>query len=177
MGRVGLLLLFAVPAAVGGIVGILLAASHEGLGLVPVVALVALVLALVALPLVLRELAHVGAGAELPPYTRVRQELTARGFRGPSLVHTRDLLALAGNAYDLHFRLRPILIGVVADLLSLRNRIDFHEHPDQAHGHLGQQLWEVVRPDRPVPEGRFSDPGLSATQLDRLISDLEALAA
>jgi hypothetical protein len=175
VGRLGLL--FIVPAAVGGIIGIILAASHEGLGLVPVVALVALVLAFVALPLVLRELAHVGAGAELPPYTRVRQELTARGFRGPSLVHTRDLLALAGNAYDLHFRLRPILIGVVADLLSLRNRIDFHEHPDQAQGHLGPQLWEVVRPDRPVPEGRFSDPGLSPVQLDRLISDLEALVA
>jgi hypothetical protein len=170
-------LMFVVPALIGGIVGIVLATSHEDMSIVPVLALVVLAGAAVALPLVLRELTHVGGGSDMPPYARVRDEISARGFRGPSLVHTRDLLALAGNAYDLHFRLRPILIGVVADLLSLRNRIDFHEHPDQAHAHLGQQLWEVVRPDRPVPEGRFSDPGLSPVQLDRLISDLEALAA
>jgi hypothetical protein len=170
-------LMFVVPAVVGGIVGILLATSHEDMSIVPVLALVVLAGAAVALPLVLRELTHVGGGTELPPYVRVREELNARRFRGPSLVHTRDLLALAGNAYDLHFRLRPILIGVVSDLLSLRDRIDFHEHPDQAQTRLGPQLWELIRPDRPVPEGRYSDPGLSPTQLDRLISDLEALTA
>ncbi|MDX6503612.1 MAG: hypothetical protein QOE29_737 [Gaiellaceae bacterium] len=173
MGR----LTFIVPALVGGAVGIGLAASHEGLGVIVVVALVALVAALVAAPLLLRELTHRGVSGQMPPYARVREELAARSFRGPSLAHTRDLLALAGNAYDLHFRFRPLLVDVVADLLALRARIDFHDHPEQAQELLGAELWDLVRPDRPVPEGRFSDEGLDQARLERLLVDLEALAA
>jgi hypothetical protein len=169
---------FIIPGIAGAAVGIALAANHEGLSLVTVTAVVVVVAAIVSAPIVLRELGHTGAGdGTMPPYARIREELAAAGVRGPSLVHTRDLLALAGNAYDLHFRLRPILIGVVGDLLALRARIDFHDRPDLAHEHLGPQLWEVIRPDRPVPEGRFSDPGLDPAQIDRLISDLEALTA
>jgi hypothetical protein len=173
MGR----LTFIVPAFIGGGVGMALAASHEGISLVVVVALVAMVGAVVATPVLLRELTMTSSSAQMPPYARVRDELAAASFRGPSLAHTRDLLALAGNAYDLHFRFRPLLVDVVADLLALRARIDFYDHPEQAHELLGPELWALVRPDRPVPEGRFSDPGLDQAHLARLLTDLEALAA
>jgi hypothetical protein len=173
----GLGLRFIVPAFVGGSVGVGLAASRGNLSVVVVVALVAIVGGLVAAPLLVRELTHRGGTGTMPPYARVRDELAAAAFRGPSLVHTRDLLALAGNAYDLHFRFRPLLVDVVADLLALRSRIDFYDQPEQAHELVGAELWDLVRPDRPVPVGRFSDPGLDQRRLDRLLGDLEALAA
>jgi hypothetical protein len=168
-------LTFIVPAAIGGAFGIVLAASHERLGLVAVLALVVLVGALVAQPLLLRELTHVHAAGAEPPYRRVRDEVAVRSFRGPSVAYTRDLLALAGNAYDLHFRFRPVLIGVVGDLLAVRARVDFHDQPEQAQALIGPDLWELVRPDRPVPEGRFSEPGLDTPYLHRLLDDLERI--
>jgi hypothetical protein len=171
MGR----LTFVVPALIGGAIGLALAASHERIGIVAALAFVALAGAVAAQPLLLRALTHVHARGEAPPYEHVREEVAARSFRGPSLVHTRDLLALAGNAYDLHFRFRPVLIGVVGDLLALRARIDLHERPEEARALLGPDLWELVRPDRPVPEGRFSDPGLDQPRLHRLLDDLERM--
>jgi hypothetical protein len=172
MGRVS----FVLPAAVGGVIGIFAAASRENLTIVAVVALVAIVGAIVAQPFLLRELAHVKASAAIQPYAHVRDELTARSFRGPSFAHTRDLLLLSSNAYDLHFRFRPVLIDVVSDLLALRLRVDFHEQPEQARALIGPDLWDIVRPDRPLPTGGFSDPGLDAPHLERLIDDLERMS-
>lgn len=171
MGR----LTFVLPAVIGGVFGIALAASHERLGLVAVLALVAMVGALAAQPLLLRELTHVHAAGVEPPYQRVRDEVAVRSFRGPSVAYTRDLLALAGNAYDLHFRFRPVLIGVVSDLLAVRARVDLHDQPEQARALVGSDLWELVRPDRPVPEGRFTEPGLDPPRLHRLLDDLERI--
>jgi hypothetical protein len=170
-------LTFVVPAVVGGTIGILLAASHERLSVVVVVALVTLVGGMIVQPLLMRELTHVRPNTQLPPYTQLRDEVVRSSFRGPSMVHTRDLLALAGNAYDLHFRFRPVMIDVVSDLLALRQRLDFHEHPEQARASIGPELWDIVRPDRPVPTGRFSDPGLDARRMERLLDDLERISA
>lgn len=172
MGR----LTFIVPAAIGGIVGILLATNHENVSIIAVVALVALAVAVVTVPGVIRELTHSGGSGTLPPYAQLLDDQRVSAFRGPSLAHTKELLLLAENAYDLHFRFRPLLIDVVSDLLSLRARIDFHEHPEQAQAHLGADLWEVVRPDRPVPKGRFGDPGLSPQALQRVLLDLERIS-
>jgi hypothetical protein len=171
MGR----LTFVVPAVIGGAFGIALAASHEDLSVVAVVALVAMVGALAAQPLLLRELTHVHAAGAEPPYRRVREEVAVRSFRGPSVAYTRDLLALAQNAYDLHFRFRPLLIDVVSDLLAVRARVDFHDQPEQAQALVGPDLWELVRPDRPVPAGRFTEPGLDTPHLHRLLDDLERI--
>jgi hypothetical protein len=168
--------LFIGPAAVGGVIGILLATSHENLSVVVVVALVTLVAAFLTQPILLRELTHAKPNASLPPYTYLRDEAVKRAFRGPSIGHTRDLLLLSSNAYDLHFRFRPILTDVVSDLLALRARVDFHEHPEQARAHLGPVLWELIRPDRPVPTGRFSDPGLDAQSMKRLLDELERIS-
>jgi hypothetical protein len=174
MGRLGPL--FIGPAVVGGLIGILLATSHENLSLVVVVAMVALVAAFLAQPILLRELTHAQVSTTLPPYSYLRDEAVKRAFRGPSIGHTRDLLLLSGNAYDLHFRFRPILMEVVSDLLALRARIDFHEHPEQARPLIGPVLWDLVRPDRPVPAGRFSDPGLDPTSMKRLLDELERIS-
>jgi hypothetical protein len=169
-------LTFLVPAAVGAAIGIVVAASYQNVALVAVVALVAMVAAAIAQPVLLRELTHVKPTATMPPYQHVLDELAARAVRGPSFVHTRDLLLLSSNAYDLHFRFRPVLVDVVSDLLALRSRIDFHEQPELARDRLGAELWDLVRPDRPVPTGRFSDPGLDAPRLGRLIDDLERIS-
>lgn len=169
-------MLFVVPAIVGGTAGILLATSHLGVSLLAVLALVVLVAGLLAQPLLYRELTHAKPNASLPPYTYLRDEAVRRAFRGPSIGHTRDLLLLSSNAYDLHFRFRPILIDVVSDLLALRARIDFHEHPEQARPLIGPVLWDLVRPDRPVPAGRFSDPGLDAQSMKRLLDELERIS-
>ena len=163
----------AIAAAAGGAVGIALAAARVGVPLDVVAALVAMVAAVVALPSIAFVLARPSTSAR--HYQRLLETAAAGSLSGPSLAHTRDLMQLAGNAYDLHFRLRPILVEAVRDLLALRERVDLDAEPERAGRLLGAELWELIRPSRPVPEGRFGDPGLDTRRLQLLVDDLERI--
>ena len=129
------------------------------------------------MPLLLRLVAPESvSGPTLQPYTKAERLLAARA-PAPPPAPTQALLRLAGNASDLHFRLTPILRQVVVDLLALRAHIDYDKNPEAARPLIGPQLWDLIRPDRTIPIGGVSDPGLTDEQLRFLIDDLERIGS
>jgi len=82
-------------------------------------------------------------------------------------------LGIAGS-FDLHHRLRPRLRGLAGELLHLRRGISLGAQPDAAHGILGDETWELVRPDRPAPEDRLAR-GVPPPELLRVVESLERL--
>ena len=80
---------------------------------------------------------------------------------------------MAGSAaFDVHFRLRPVIAELAAELLSSRRGIDLERDPDRAHAALGDDVWELVRPDRPQPAERHGS-GIDEAQLGRVVTALE----
>jgi hypothetical protein len=79
----------------------------------------------------------------------------------------------AANEFDLHYRLRPLLRELAADLLRSRYGVDPERAPERARLMLGDELWSLVRPDRQV--GRRTGPGLEPAELARHVDRLERL--
>jgi hypothetical protein len=79
-----------------------------------------------------------------------------------------------GDALDLHYRLRPHLRLVAAGLLEGRHGVALDDEPERARRLLGDETWEVVRADRPVPTDRHG-PGLPPDALERVVVALERL--
>ena len=86
-----------------------------------------------------------------------------------------DRLVVLGraNAFDLHYRLRPLLRDLAADRLSAGHNVSLDGQPERAQQLLGEELWELVRADREV--GRRSGPGVEPAVLTVFIERLEAL--
>jgi hypothetical protein len=82
-------------------------------------------------------------------------------------------LAVAGS-FDLHHRLRPRLRGLAIDLLAARRGIALDGDPERARSALGDETWELVRPDRPPPEDRRAR-GIPIQDLDHVVESLERL--
>jgi hypothetical protein len=97
--------------------------------------------------------------------TRARPATLARMEREVSLA--------TGTAFDVHFRLRPLLLTISTGLL-LRRGIDLARRPDRAEELLGPNVWELVRPDRPSPADRTA-PGIPIASVESAVDDLERL--
>jgi hypothetical protein len=85
----------------------------------------------------------------------------------------RELTLGASTAFDLHYRLRPTLRDIAGERLASQGlRLDGGGAAvEQA---LGEELWELVRPDREPPLRRFAS-GISPDGARRVIERLEAL--
>jgi hypothetical protein len=84
------------------------------------------------------------------------------------------LVVLGGaNEFDLHYRLRPLLRQIATERLYDLYGIDLDRDPERAKPLLGDELWEIVRPDREV--GRRSWPGLPPAKLAGHVARLEQL--
>lgn len=93
----------------------------------------------------------------------------------PTLARMEDELALGvSGAFDLHHRLAPRLRAVAAGLLLSRRRISLSGDPDEARRIVGEETWEIVRPDRPPPEDRLAR-GISPKGLAGVVDSLEAV--
>lgn len=93
----------------------------------------------------------------------------------PTLARLEDELALGvARAFDLHHRLVPRLRAIAAGLLSSRRRTSLDAEPDEARSILGEETWELVRPDRPPPEDRLA-PGIPPEGLTRVVESLETV--
>jgi len=85
----------------------------------------------------------------------------------------RELTLGASTAFDLHYRLRPTLREIAGERLANRGlRLD--GGGTAVEGALGEELWELVRPDREPPQRRFAS-GISRHSAQRVIERLEAL--
>lgn len=74
----------------------------------------------------------------------------------------RDLVLSNSNATEFHTRLRPLLL----DIASARVK--------QPQAELDGGTWELLRPDRPLPNDRGA-PGPSLAQLAELVDTIERL--
>jgi hypothetical protein len=93
----------------------------------------------------------------------------------PSLERIEQQTALGvSGSFDLHHRLRPRLRGLASELLAARRGISLDDDPERARALLGDEAWEVVRPDRPPPEDRLAR-GLPINQIGRVVQSLERL--
>jgi hypothetical protein len=86
-----------------------------------------------------------------------------------------DRLVVLGcsSAFDLHYRLRPLLRELTAERLHASHGVDLDRQPDRARPLLGDELWSVVRADRQL-DHRYG-PGLPTPELADIVERLEAL--
>lgn len=86
----------------------------------------------------------------------------------------REVQLGAASAFDLHYRLVPVLRDVARGLLATRRGIDLDRRPTVARETLGDAAWELVRPDREPPADRLAaGPGLAP--IGRAVDALETL--
>lgn len=85
----------------------------------------------------------------------------------------RELTMGSTRAFDLHYRLRPVLREIAAARLERRG-MNLDSGSPAVREALGESLWEVTDPDREPPHDRLA-PGLGLEELDRTIARLERL--
>ncbi len=84
----------------------------------------------------------------------------------------RELELGAQTAFDFHFRLRPVLVEIAASKLAARG-VQLADE-ERARRLLGDEAWEVVRPDRNPPRDRNA-AGAAPDELDRVVTALERI--
>ena len=85
------------------------------------------------------------------------------------LVRTAGLSRLHAHAY-----LRPVLAEIASRRLAARGLSIERMQAPVGERLLGEQLWEIVRPDRPFPEERDAR-GVSIHELSAMLRSLEEL--
>lgn len=116
---------------------------------------------------------------ELPkPVPLFERALRARRPPEPSesaFAGMEQEIALATATADhAHRRLLPLLRTAAAARLATRHGFELERRPDLAQQLLGEQVWALLRPDRPKPDDRFG-PGLSRDEIAAVIDRLETL--
>jgi hypothetical protein len=81
----------------------------------------------------------------------------------------RELTMSTATSFDLHTRFRPLVRDIATARLAARGR-KLEESEDE----LGEELWALARPDRPVPTDRHG-AGISPDSVERIVDRLEAL--
>jgi hypothetical protein len=121
-------------------------------------------------PLVLA-VARTAPSAE--PEKPVRQRRSSQ--RLPELDRTeRAVLLSASSAFDVHYRLRPILREIAAQRLASRRGLSLDNDGEAARALAGEEAWELIRPDREPPHLRHA-AGLPAAQLSEVVAALERI--
>ena len=134
-----------------------------------------LVLASIALAFLVGVLQRTHPVAATSPFdlglrTRSRENLAL-----PELARLeREVTLSTTTAFDLHFRLRPVLRRIAARVLATRRGVDLERRPETAQALLGEELWELVRPDREPPKDSTA-PGLELGSLRAMVEALERL--
>jgi hypothetical protein len=96
-------------------------------------------------------------------------------MRPAELVRTeREIVLGTSSAGHLHERLLPLLREAAAARLSAGHDVDLERRPDAARALLGDDAWDLFRPDRAQPGDR-TEPGISMQRLREVISTLETL--
>jgi hypothetical protein len=95
--------------------------------------------------------------------------------RPAELIRTeREIMFGLSNAGHVHARLLPILREAAAARLAARHGIALERSPDAARALLGDDAWELLRPDLAPPPDRNA-PGLSLRRVRELVETLERL--
>jgi hypothetical protein len=128
--------------------------------------------ALAALTRIARSASDEPASSELDAALRPR---VAGPMRPLELVRTeREITLGTSNAGNLHRRLLPILREVAAARLAAGHNVDLVRRPETARKLLGEDAWQLLRPDRPEPSDH-DGPGIPMRQLRSVVDTLEKL--
>ncbi|HTZ06964.1 MAG TPA: hypothetical protein VMB53_14600 [Gaiellaceae bacterium] len=134
-----------------------------------------LVLAAIVLVVLERVLRTDAAPDALWIFDRALQRTTQAPMRPPALVVTeRDITLGSSNAGHFHARVLPVLREAAATRLAAHHNVDLERQPDAARRLLGDDAWEVVRPDRVEPADPYA-PGVPLAQVRAVVDTLEAL--
>jgi hypothetical protein len=96
-----------------------------------------------------------------------------RGARDLELIE-QMLGSSTTRAMEFHYQLRPRLRQIAADRLAANHGIALDEDPESARRLLGDEPWELLRPDREPPEDRFG-PGAPLLELELIVTAVERL--
>ena len=134
----------------------------------------ALLLAIVALGVMVAALRR-GYPRETPLRPPARRRTEHRDVPA-TLARVEDEVILgAAGSFDLHYRLRPRLRKLAAELLQARRGIALDQEPELARQTLGDDAWDLVREDRPPPADRLAR-GAAIPDLDRVVKSLERMS-
>jgi hypothetical protein len=141
--------------------------------------LIAHIFTLVAAAILLFALLHLFR-ASLPParpsaFDAALRRPRPRQTTVPDLAQLeREVTLVLMTSFDVHYRFRPTLQGMARELLASRRGIDLDLHPETARRVLGEEAWEIVRPDREAPADRFG-PGIDLPTIRATVTALEAI--
>ncbi len=93
---------------------------------------------------------------------------------GQLVAHERLLVMARTSALQVHAYLRPILVEIATQRLVANGQALDRMSDVTGRRILGDDLWEIVRPDRPFPEHRHG-PGVTAPNLEAMLDVLERL--
>ena len=112
-------------------------------------------------------------GSGQSPFELALRPIAPRTERPPELERLERQVALAATtAFDVHYRLRPVVREVATQRLWARHAVDLEADVDRAQALLGPDVWELARPDRPPPPEPFAR-GLGLQGIDALVTELE----
>jgi hypothetical protein len=86
----------------------------------------------------------------------------------------RELVLGVANADHAQRRLLPLLRTAAASRIAARHGFELERRPEAARELLGDDVWELLRPDRPEPENRHG-PGVPRERIAAVIERVESL--
>jgi hypothetical protein len=130
-----------------------------------------LALAAIGIGAMMRMLGSRSLGEGSSRFEHALSRKRAAPTRPPELVRIEREITLGGtSAGHLRTRLLPLL----RDAAAARVGIDFELQPDRARAALGDETWELLRPDRPPPADRNA-AGLPLRSVRAVVDRLEQL--
>jgi hypothetical protein len=83
--------------------------------------------------------------------------------------------AATHRALELHHRFRRRLRRLAADRLAAEHGVDLDADREAARSLLGEDAWDLLRPDHVAPEDRFG-PGMPIEDVTRIVTAVEDLS-
>jgi hypothetical protein len=122
---------------------------------------------------------HTGDGRWEPkPPPRFEQALRRRKPKSAPpeelLRMEREIVLGSADADHAHRRLKPLLRGIASARIAARHGFELERRPEEARALLGEDVWELLRPDRPAPADRDA-PGVPRKAIVAAIERIEAL--
>jgi len=117
------------------------------------------------------------SGADLPSaYARAVSARRAPRLSRPATLERveREVVLSSGSAFDLHVRLRARLRAIVEHRLAAHRGLELDAGTAETRELLGNDLWELVQPERPMPTDRLA-PGLPVRRQRDLLDRVERI--
>jgi hypothetical protein len=130
------------------------------------------VVAAIALVLVVRHSRGTQHASRFEAALRGREEASEQPVE--LLRMERELELGIADATHAHRRLLPLLRAAAEARLSSRYGVELDRRPESAEALLGEDVWELLRPDRPEPADRHG-PGVPRERVTAVIARLESL--